>query len=77
MNNLQESVLEDVNDKLQIVSKEFAAANYSREALERFAAEARSLLADHDEALRLQESAILKNPGVWDKMHETVMAKRE
>ncbi|KAK4212531.1 hypothetical protein QBC37DRAFT_374937 [Rhypophila decipiens] len=74
---VDESLPKDVNDKLQAACKDFVVANYSREALSKFSSEARALLAGHDEALRLFESTVLKNPGVWDKMHEHTIAKQE
>ncbi|KAM7214447.1 hypothetical protein V8F06_010204 [Rhypophila decipiens] len=77
LNNRQESLPKDVNEKLQAACKDFAVANYSREALSKFSSEASALLAGHDEALRLFESTILKNPGVWDKMHEHAIGKQE
>ena len=66
----QNSLPKDVNDELMSACQDFKDANYSREALNRLAADARTLLAGHEEALRLFEGTILKTPGVWDRMHE-------
>lgn len=55
--------------------QEFIAAEYSRAALEKFTSEARTLLASHEKALQLVEDTILKNPNIWDQMHEHVTAK--
>ena len=56
--------------------QEFKNATYSREALAKLAAEGRTLLAGHEESLRLFEGTILKNPGVWDRMHEHAVARQ-
>lgn len=64
-----------VNEKLAVACQEFAAADYSRKALDKFSTEARALLAGHEKALQLIEATILKNPSVWDQMHEHAMTK--
>lgn len=72
----QGSIPKEVNDKLQAATRDFALADYSRAAFEKFAIEARSLLVAHDEALRLVEDTLLKTPEVWDKMHEYAVSKQ-
>ncbi|KAM7194940.1 hypothetical protein V8F33_006982 [Rhypophila sp. PSN 637] len=69
------SVPKETNEALQAASKAFKEKNYSREAFEKFAVEARTLLADHHAALRVIEETILKNPEVWEKMREYVLSQ--
>ncbi|KAK4207913.1 hypothetical protein QBC37DRAFT_432736 [Rhypophila decipiens] len=71
------SVPKEINEALQAASKAFKEENYSREAFEKFAVEAKTLLADHHEALRVMEETILKNPDVWEKMREYSLSKPE
>ncbi|KAH0525705.1 hypothetical protein TsFJ059_009127 [Trichoderma semiorbis] len=72
---LNESVPKDIQDKLVAACQEFIAAECSRAALEKFRSEARTLLASHEKALQLVEDTLLKNPNIWDQMHEHVTAK--
>ncbi|KAH8125235.1 hypothetical protein LI328DRAFT_167485 [Trichoderma asperelloides] len=69
-------VPKDVNNELQAACGEFAAANYSRKALDRFRAKTHTVLAGHQEALQLIETIILKSSKVWDQMHEHVLSKQ-
>jgi hypothetical protein len=69
-------VPKDINIELQAASREFATANYSREALDNFGAKSRTLLAGYPEALQLIETNILGNPEIWDQMHQHAMSKQ-
>lgn len=77
MTTQQGSVPTEVHEKLQAASKDFAAVKCSREAFDKFAVEAKGLLAGHDEALRLVEKTILKSPEVWEKMHEYMVSQKQ
>lgn len=60
-----------------VACREFAATDYSRTAFEKFSAKVRILLAGHERVLQMIEASILKNPSVWDQMHEHVIARKK
>ncbi|KAL6909191.1 hypothetical protein GGI43DRAFT_379995 [Trichoderma evansii] len=72
----EKSVPKETHDELQAACLEFVAASYSRNALDVFAAKARTILADHQETLQLIETTVLNKPEAWDQMHKHAISKQ-
>lgn len=66
----------DIKNEVQAASREFAAANYSRAALDSFGAKTRAILAYYPEALQLIETSILDKPEIWDEIHKHAVSKQ-